>query len=476
MTQAVNPVPTLQAPVMDRAAAPGASMRARDGAFAKSLAQVQGHTSPIGGARTVQVSEGDTLSGIVARHLRLTHAGLPASQVFRLALATAKDNGIANPNMIVPGQNIDLSNLQTHLQTHLQSQLQTQLQAPVQTPAQSRIGLKFDASRPAWGTASQGRPDSGAIHAHTAGASLDRAPAPQISRQAAIATPGASRPPDSAAASQAVSPGELNTAGSAQDAPKLGALDPRQALIRPARPEPWSGPHGQAGQDPRTSPKSAVVGDSIALGLGKSLLNRSQVAPVLSERGNTLSHQDSKFAVQASGSLNSSQILKAVRDNPGVQGSDIAVISVSTNDLASLGAGGDRAAKRVADQVAEIRSTMQAKEYIWVLPYDPRASRIVRSIARQHGDGTLDLQEFQTSDKYHPNSYAAISKRLQPLFENTAAQAARDDRVSAARPAMGAQAHSTLDVLMNRHLNATVPTTYTLSTLNRPRLDRHYGL
>ena len=464
MTQTVNPVPTLQAPVMDRAGAPGASRPARDGAFAKSLAQVQGHTSPIGGARTVQVSAGDTLSGIIARHLRLTHPGLPASQVFRLALAIAKDNGIANPNLIRPGQNIDLSNLQTHVQ------------APAQTPAPSRIGLSLDASRPAWGTASQGRPDGNATHADTAGAPHDRAPAPGSSRQAAIAPPGASSPPDRAAAPQAGRSGEMNAAGSAQDAPKLGAADPRQALIRPARPEPWSGPHGQAGRDPRASPKIAVVGDSIALGIGISLLKGSQIAPVLSERGNTLAHQDSKFAVQASGSLNSSQILKAVRANLGVQGSDIAVISVSTNDLASLGAGGERAAKRVADQVAEIRSTMQAKQYIWVLPYDPRASRIVQSIARQHGDGTLDLNEFQTSDKYHPNSYAAISKRLQPLFEHTAAQAARDDRFSGARPAMGAQAHSTLDVLMNRRLNAAAPSTYTVAASDRVRLNRHYGL
>ena len=433
MTQALNPVPTLQAPAIDRAAAPGASRPARDGVFAKSLAQVQGHASPIGGARTVQVSAGDTLSGIVARHLRVTHSGLPASQMFRLALAIAKDNGIANPNLILPGQTIDLSNLQTHVQ------------APVQTPAPSRIA-----------------------------APLDRAPAPGSSRLATIAPPQASRPPDSAAAQRAVSPGELNTA--AQDAARLGEADPRQALVRPAGPQPWPGPHGQAGQDPRASPKIAVVGDSIALGIGISLLKRSQIAPVLSERGNTLAHQDSKFAVQASGSLNSSQILKAVRGNPGVQGSDIAVISVSTNDLASLGAGGDRAAKRVADQVAEIRSTMQAKQYIWVLPYDPRASRIVQSIAREHGDGTLDLSEFQTSDKYHPSSYAAISKRLQPLFEHTAAQAARDDRVSAAGPAIGAKAHSTLDVLMNRPLNAAAPSTYTAASADRLRLDRHYGL
>lgn len=57
----------------------------------------------------VQVREGDTLIGMAKR--QATQAGLTLSdkEAMRVALQTAKANGISNPNLIFPGQNVDFS-------------------------------------------------------------------------------------------------------------------------------------------------------------------------------------------------------------------------------------------------------------------------------------------------------------------------------------------------------------------------------
>jgi flagellar protein FlgJ len=57
------------------------------------------------------VRAGDTLSGLVGRHLRLSapHLSPSVAQLHQLAVGVAKDNGIADANRIRPGQVIDLS-------------------------------------------------------------------------------------------------------------------------------------------------------------------------------------------------------------------------------------------------------------------------------------------------------------------------------------------------------------------------------
>lgn len=94
---------------------PGAaSARAAESpsAFAATLAQVRA------GQRAtwseVEVRPGDTLAGIVARHLKATQPQLAPSSahLFQLAAAVARDNAIADPNRIMPGQVIDLTTLE----------------------------------------------------------------------------------------------------------------------------------------------------------------------------------------------------------------------------------------------------------------------------------------------------------------------------------------------------------------------------
>lgn len=88
---------------------------AQPGGFAQSLAQAQAPALMSGSATLseVEVRPGDTLSGIVSRHLQLTQPQRNPSptELFQLAVGVARGNGIANPNLILPGQVIDVSGL-----------------------------------------------------------------------------------------------------------------------------------------------------------------------------------------------------------------------------------------------------------------------------------------------------------------------------------------------------------------------------
>ncbi len=103
----------------------GASARASgrsgpSGSFAQTLAQVQAPSQDA--ISEVQVRPGDTLSAIVSRHLKATQPQLSASpaQLFQLAAGVARENAIANPNLILPGQVIDVSGLESKASALLQ--------------------------------------------------------------------------------------------------------------------------------------------------------------------------------------------------------------------------------------------------------------------------------------------------------------------------------------------------------------------
>ena len=99
-----------------------APARAAEGpsAFARTLAQVQASRSTT--VTEVEVRTGDTLAGIVARHLRATQPQLSPSsaELLQLSAQVARDNGIANPHLIVAGQVIDLSTLESKATALLQ--------------------------------------------------------------------------------------------------------------------------------------------------------------------------------------------------------------------------------------------------------------------------------------------------------------------------------------------------------------------
>ena len=60
----------------------------------------------------VEVQTGDTLIGLVKAHYRQQGLPISESQAFRLAHQVAADNGIANPDLILPGQQVDFARLQ----------------------------------------------------------------------------------------------------------------------------------------------------------------------------------------------------------------------------------------------------------------------------------------------------------------------------------------------------------------------------
>ena len=113
------------------------------GVFAQTLAQVQAPRQDA--ISEVQVRPGDTLSGIVARHLRATQPQLSATpaQLFQLAAGVARENAIANPNLILPGQVIDVSGLESKASALLQGpaawagRLATAAPPPTAVPAEA---------------------------------------------------------------------------------------------------------------------------------------------------------------------------------------------------------------------------------------------------------------------------------------------------------------------------------------------------
>ena len=80
--------------------------------FARVWAQVMPAADNRAEGSTVQVRQGDTLIGLVKAHHRQQGLPIGEAQAFRLARQVAADNGIANPNLIHPGQRIDFARLQ----------------------------------------------------------------------------------------------------------------------------------------------------------------------------------------------------------------------------------------------------------------------------------------------------------------------------------------------------------------------------
>ena len=77
----------------------------------QGFAQVWARVVPTASA-PVEVRRGDTLIGLVKAHYRQQGLPIGEAQAFRLAHQVAVDNGIGNPNLIHPGQQIDFARLQ----------------------------------------------------------------------------------------------------------------------------------------------------------------------------------------------------------------------------------------------------------------------------------------------------------------------------------------------------------------------------
>ena len=114
---AANPLPQVNGtpkagPSSLKLAAAAASHAASRAAFSQALNQSLNR----GEATVRTLVAGDTLTGVVRQQVSAAGLNLSASQVYVMAEQLARANGISNPNLVFPGQKLDLSSLQTQLQ------------------------------------------------------------------------------------------------------------------------------------------------------------------------------------------------------------------------------------------------------------------------------------------------------------------------------------------------------------------------
>jgi len=139
-----------------------------------------------------------------------------------------------------------------------------------------------------------------------------------------------------------------------------------------------------------TASKIVVVGDSIALGLSKSFPT-AQVDAIIGR--------------------STKVILSAVVSNKEIHNADLAIVSAGTNDYPLANGGKNNNPEATISHIESIRAVLNAKQYIWVLPFNRSAAKDVKSAIG--GDASIDLAEVaSTQDTLHPTSYAAVASAI----------------------------------------------------------------
>jgi hypothetical protein len=132
--------------------------------------------------------------------------------------------------------------------------------------------------------------------------------------------------------------------------------------------------------------KIVVVGDSIALGLSKGFPT-AQVDAIVGR--------------------STKAILSAVATKRELHGADLAIVSAGTNDYPLANGGKNTNPQATISNIESIRAILNAKQYLWVLPFNRSAAKDVKSAI--NGDTSIDLAEVaSTQDKLHPTSYNAV--------------------------------------------------------------------
>ena len=139
-----------------------------------------------------------------------------------------------------------------------------------------------------------------------------------------------------------------------------------------------------------TGSRIVVVGDSIALGLSKSFPTATTDAIV---------------------GRSTKAILSAVIGNKSLHGADLAIVSAGTNDYPLANGGKNNNPEATISNIEHIKALLNAKQYIWVLPFNRSAAEDVKSAIG--GDASIDLAEVaSTQDKLHPTSYNAVASAI----------------------------------------------------------------
>ena len=125
-----------------------------------------------------------------------------------------------------------------------------------------------------------------------------------------------------------------------------------------------------------------VVGDSIAVGIGQAMPTAK---------------------TNATSGINSSKILSNVTVDTSLKGASLAIISAGSNDIVK--GKGDPA--KLTSNLSSIKAALGASKYVWILPYDPVASKVVAQAAGS--DKTIDLKSFPSKDGVHPSNYKEVA-------------------------------------------------------------------
>ena len=180
----------------------------------------------------------------------------------------------------------------------------------------------------------------------------------------------------------------------------------------------FSDSRGTLGIQPQ---RTVIVGDSIAVGIGGSLLKNKGISANLEHGQKNLVQNVDGLLVEATIGISSSQILQMVQKNVKLKNAEIAVISAGTNDVVSHLAQSEEGLDKISHNLRNIRSNLNATRTIWVVPYDPQARDLVTNIANEYGDDTVSLSNFAKADRYHPKNYGDIAKALKPVESTSVA-------------------------------------------------------
>jgi len=137
------------------------------------------------------------------------------------------------------------------------------------------------------------------------------------------------------------------------------------------------------------SGKVVVVGDSLAVGTG------GQIPGAI---------------VDAKVGISSSAVLAKASSNKQLKGADLAIISAGANDYPQANGGKNKNPQATISNIQSIRSALNAKKYVWILPFNRNAAKDISSAVG--GDDTVDLASVATPgpDGLHPSSYAPVAK------------------------------------------------------------------
>lgn len=119
----------------------------------------------------------------------------------------------------------------------------------------------------------------------------------------------------------------------------------------------------------------AVIGDSIGVGIAQAsgCKNMAQV-----------------------GRRSSQQLALIKRIN-----ADVVVISLGSNDPTD---------PNLYRNLRRVRSSIDARRVVWILPYNGYAREAAIRIALDHRDGTVNLRNFVSKDNVHPLNYRNVAR------------------------------------------------------------------